>query len=57
MGQARLAEMHLAVDHAGQDVQPAAVDPLAGRGRAEVADLGDLAAVDADVALRRRRPG
>ena len=32
---ARLAEMHLAVDHAGQDMQPRAVDALAGRGRAQ----------------------
>ena len=45
VGQARLAEMHLAVDHAGQDMQPAAVDPLARRGRVEIADLGDLAVV------------
>ena len=29
-----LAEMHLGVDHAGQDMQAAAVDHLAGRGRA-----------------------
>ncbi len=50
VGQARLAKMHLAVDHAGQDVQPAAVDPLARRRRVEVADLGDLAVRDADVA-------
>ena len=32
VGQARLAEMHLGVDHAGQDVQALAVDHLAGRG-------------------------
>ena len=30
MGEAWLAEMHVAVDHARQDMQPAAVDDLAG---------------------------
>ena len=47
---ARLAEMHLAVDHAGQDVQAAAVDRLAGRRLAEIADRGDASVRDADVA-------
>ena len=50
MGQARLAEMHLGVDHARQDVQALAVDHLAGRGLAERADRGDPAARDADIA-------
>ncbi len=45
-----LAEMHLAVDDAGQDVQAAAVDRLAGRCPAEIADGGDAAVPDADVA-------
>ena len=30
VGQPRLAEMHMAVDHAGQDVQAPAVDGFAG---------------------------
>ena len=47
---ARLAKMHLAVDHAGQDMEPFAVDPPAGRGRAQASDLGDAAAAHADVA-------
>ena len=51
--QARLAEMHLAVDDAGQDVQAAAVDRRAGARRAEIADRGDAAAADADVAQAR----
>ncbi len=50
VGQARLAEMHLGVDHAGQDVQAPAVDRLAGGGLPEVADRRDPAIGDADVA-------
>jgi hypothetical protein len=38
---AGLAEMHLGVDDAGQDGQAARVEHLAGRGLAEVADVGD----------------
>ena len=49
--EARLAEMHLAVDDAGQDVQARAVDHLAGRGLRQIADGGDPAGGDADVAL------
>ena len=41
--QARLAEMHLAVDDAGQDVQAAAVDPASRRGLRKVADRRDAA--------------
>ena len=51
VGQAGLAEMDLAVDHAGQDVQAAAIDALARARRAKIADLGDFAVDDADVAL------
>ena len=52
MGQARLAEMDLAVDHAGQDVQAAAIDSLAAlAAQLEIADFGDFAVGDADVAL------
>ena len=50
VGEARLAEMHLGVDHARQHVQAAAVDHLAGRGAGEVADRRDAAARDAEVA-------
>ena len=39
--EARLAEMHLAVDHAGQDVQAPAVDGLGRRGAREIADRRD----------------
>ena len=45
--------MDLAVDDARKDVQAPAIDPLAGRGGAEVADLGDAPVADADVALAR----
>ncbi len=37
----RLAEMHLAVDHAGQEVQAAAIEGAAGRCLRQVADGGD----------------
>ena len=49
MGQAGLAEMHMAVDHARQHMQAAAIDHLGGR-RANVADRGDPAARDGDIA-------
>ena len=45
-----LAEMHLGVDHAGQDVQALAVDHLAGGGLRQRADRGDPAVGDADIA-------
>ena len=50
MRQARLAKMHLGVDHAGQDMQSLAVDDLAGAGLAQFADRGDAAAGNGDVA-------
>ena len=40
--EARLAEMHLGVDHAGQHVQARAVDPL---GRASARDRSPIAAM------------
>ena len=46
----RLAEMHLAVDHAGQNVEPRAIDYFCGVRRAERADGGDAAAPYADIA-------
>ena len=46
---AGLAEMHLAVDHAGQDVQPPAIHDFAGGRRREIADAGDFAAGDPNV--------
>ena len=49
--QPRLAEMHLAVDHAGEDVQPTAIDHLPGLRRAQGANRGDAPGGDADVAL------
>ncbi len=45
-----LAKMHLAVDHARQDVQSGAIDTLAGAGRAQIADFGDAAVAHADIA-------
>ena len=51
VGQARLAEMHLAVDHAGQDrAGPRQSIRSPRRGGVEIADLGDPAGADADVA-------
>ena len=47
---AGLAEMHLRVHHAGQDVQALAVDRLAGLSLSEPADRGDPAIGNADVA-------
>src|SRR5690606_31017516 len=48
---ARFAEVHLAVDDAGQDVQPGEVEHLGGEIRPEAADVGDAAVADRDVAL------
>ncbi len=48
--QAGLAEMHLAVDDTGQDVQAAAIDRLTGRSLAEIADSGDAPCPHADIA-------
>ncbi len=39
--EARLAEMHLCVDDARQDVQAPGIDRLGGLGRTEIADRGD----------------
>jgi hypothetical protein len=50
LGLARLAEMHLGVDHAGQDVQALAVDHLAAVACPEAADRRDPATTDADIA-------
>ncbi len=50
VGQARLAEMHLRVHHAGQDVQALAVDHLGRRGLPERTDRGDPPVGDGDVA-------
>ena len=47
--QARLAQMHMAVDHARQHVQAPAVDHLGG-GRSDIADRGDPAAGDGQIA-------
>ncbi|MHC2640217.1 hypothetical protein ACVJGB_003085 [Bradyrhizobium liaoningense] len=45
-----LAEMHLRVHHAGQDVQALAVDHLRGAALRQRPQLGDATARDADVA-------
>src|SRR4051812_3052733 len=42
--------MHVAVDHAGQDVQAAAIDDL-GRRRADIADCCDPAARNGEISL------
>ena len=39
--EAGLAEMHLAVDHAGQNVETGGIDGLAGHALADRPDLGD----------------
>ena len=44
-----LAEMHLAVDHAGENVQAGSVDGLPRRASADRADLGDAAVPDANI--------
>ncbi len=48
--QARLAEMHMAVDHARQHVQAEAIDHLAGRCARKIADGREAAVPDADIA-------
>ena len=50
MFQARLAEMHLRIDDAGQHVQAARVDHLARLGGIDAADGGDPPGTDADIA-------
>src|SRR5438093_319464 len=48
--QSRFTKMHLAVDDSRQDMQAAAVDRLAGRSLAEIADGGDAPVLHADIA-------
>ena len=50
MGEAGLAEMHLGIHHAGQQVQAAAVDHLAGGGTCEIADRRKTVGANADIA-------
>ena len=50
MGEARLAEMHMAVDHARQQMQAPAIDRLAGGSARKVADGGKLTSMDANIA-------
>src|SRR5262249_2488475 len=50
--QPRLAEVHLRVDHARQDVEAASVDDLGRRGAGEVAQCRNPSTADADVPLR-----
>ena len=52
MGQARLAEMHLIVDHAGQQVMTCGVDhPIAWLSHYLLAYLSDEAILDANVSV------
>ena len=44
-----LAEMNLAIDHPGQDVEAGGVDGLAGHALADGADLGDAAVPHANI--------
>ena len=46
---ARIAQMHLRVDQAGEDRQPTAVDRLGGLGAGEVAQRGDPPVAHADI--------
>ena len=48
--QARLAEVHLGVDHARQHVQPGRIDHLAGGSLRQLPDRGNSPVADADVA-------
>ena len=50
VGQAGLAEMDVAVDHARQQVQAAAVDHFAGMAARKIADRRETAAADAEIA-------
>ena len=45
----RLAEMHLGVDHARQNMETRDVDRLAGAGAREIADFSDFSIRDTDV--------
>ena len=54
--EAGLAEMHLGVDHAGQNMEAGGVDGLAGEALADRADLGDAAVPDANIGESRRQP-
>jgi hypothetical protein len=48
--QAGLAEMHLRIHHAGQDVEPGAIDDLTGRDVTERPQRADAPVQDADIA-------
>jgi hypothetical protein len=50
VGEARLAKVHLGVDHAGQDVQAGAVDDFGRRGLSKSADCCNAATRDGNVA-------
>src|SRR6185312_3139213 len=50
VGQPGLAEMHLRVHHAGQDMQALAIDDFGGARPPQSADFGDAARANADVA-------
>ena len=51
VGKPRLAEVDLGVDHARQDVKAGALDHAPGRGARKIAERGDPAGGDSDVAL------
>jgi hypothetical protein len=50
VGQARLAKMHLGIDHARQQMQSLAINDLAGGSLSQVADRRETAGADADIA-------
>src|ERR1039458_10109776 len=50
VGETGLTEMHMAVDHARQQMQAAAIDQLAGRDARQIADGGKPAGTDTKVA-------
>ncbi len=51
MAGAGLAEMHLAVNHAGQDMEARAVNGLACRGSTQIANRRDDPAANTDITL------
>jgi hypothetical protein len=49
VGETGLTEMHMAVDHARQQMQAAAIDQLAGRGARKVPDRRELAGMNTKI--------
>ena len=55
VGEPGLAKMDLGIDHARQQMQPAAIDHLAGGSARQIADRGETAGAHAEVAQALRR--